>query len=1288
MNFAPPLFTTSFLHSVFASEIEEFSASGEDARLRERLIAWASRDFQKETTAEAEFIDVFFRQTWGYWGAGGRAKEEGYTLYPQYPVEGAGQAGGTGFADSALGFFGHDDIPATPQVLCEWKDVRSGLDAPQRRKDNDRSPVRQCADYLKEASRKLYGNEPIQPSWGLVSDMNEFRLYSRRTMPAQYQRFFVRAPEGQSEFVSLVDDSHAARLQRFFFYKLLSFDMLLSSFGPSKLEKLLESQGAHERALEKSFYSEYRDYRESVYQAIVECNPGFQGTRGKLVRLTQRFLDRAIFILYCEDMGKALNFPPNVLRDLLNRESLDPLYDPNDTSVWHKIKRLFTAMRDGTPFGESRINRFNGGLFEPEPELEALDIPNYVFCQKGQGASPEAVAKYPKTLLFFSATYDFGVRSGAEERGIGLYTLGRIFEQSITDLEQMEAHADNRPSITELSKRKRDGVYYTPEWVTHYIVDETIGTHLREARRRLDLDDGSTFTEDELERYQMSISGKRRFKAPEAVVSYLERLETYAKELADIKVLDPACGSGAFLIQALEKLVEERRWVAEERERITGQRDLFDIDKMTKAVMTENLYGVDINSESVEITRLALWLHSALPDRPLCALDENIVCGNSLVGPEFYAWRQQGLFSEEEKERINVFDYRAAFPDVFNRNDGRGGFDCVIGNPPYVKLQNFRKVDPDVAEYLVQAKRPDGSPLYASTQTQNFDLYLPFLERGMELLNEGGRMGYIAPSVWLVNEYGKGLRRRLYETRRLERWIDFKDYQVFDEAITYTALQFYRGRAGHGISCIFAPDGKLAGTSFAKADALVPYAELEEEGTWIFAPAVERRLLKKLEDSCTKLGDDHAIFVGVQTSADHIYHLTRVGPGRYLQRGRRGAEAVEVEIEDNLMRPLVSGEEAKRYQSPLTDTYLLFPYDDSDGDSRLLTATELADLYPHGWAYLQEHEAVLRARERQAFDDDKWYRFGRNQNIDKQRLMKLGVAQTVPSMRVFFDHEGGFCLNNVRVNGILVNTEESGWFLLGVLNGPVADFVFRRIAKPKEGGYFEANKQFIAPLPIPKATEAERIEIGERAKELQRLHTERRDLMLDLDRRLQSSHMSPAGYDESWLFGDVGNMAAWREKAPLELRGRARTAWARREREARLSERLEPIARRLRAGAELAVVERRGELGLMIDGISVLDSVFVDTEEAPFIAAQWRQMARQTNITAAFDASRLVRLLLAIEKTEHQALRAQVIELDMNIRKLDAEIDAREHEMNELLYGLYDLTAEERELVESEYRRG
>jgi hypothetical protein len=1306
-----PLFPEAFLASRWANDYRSFTGSAVEAELLKRLRDWAAKKPQKETAAEGAFVGLFFKQTWGYQAAGEGVKDNGHTCEPQYAVKRAGQGGGTGVADLALGHFDRKGVAATPQVLCEFKDVRSGLDAPQSRKGNDRSPVKQCADYIKEASSALYGNEPIQPTWGFVSDMNEFRLYWRNKMPAQYQRFILKPTlaDRRDGAVSLLDEGDGASFQRFLFWKTFQRDMLLTTGGPSPLEKLLTEQWVQERTIENDFYREYQAYRQEVFDGLVEANPGFHGTRGKLVRLTQRFLDRCIFILFCEDMGAALKFPVNILRDVLAGVSTDPDYDSTDDAAWTKVKKLFVAMRDGSPFRDHRINRFNGGLFAPEPDLESLHVPTRLFCAMGQGANAKDLVCHKKTLLFFSANYNFGVSGGTMERSIGLYTLGRIFEQSITELEFMEAKADGRASISELSKRKRDGVYYTPEWVTSYIVEETVGAHLAEVRRSLSIDPLPLLTDDEISRYRKAresippkkggskkrVSGNdKRFKAAR-VEQYVGALDRFGAELDDLKVVDPACGSGAFLIQALDRLVKERRWLAAERERISGTPSLFDIDTTTKSILAKNLYGVDINEESIEITRLALWLHTALPDRPLSSLDSNIRCGNSLIDRRFYKFKQEDLFDEEQRERINVFDWKKAFPEVFGRPGSKSGFDCVIGNPPYVKLQHFRKVMPDVAEYLLSARQTAASgaaPLYASTQTQNFDMYLPFIEKGIGLLNENGRMGFIAPSVWLLNEYGEGLREQIKKTRRLERWVDFRDYPVFDEAMTYTALQFYRGKYADEIRCVFAPDGELGAIEWGHPDAIVSYDSLPDDGAWVFLPEQERALLDRLSKANVSLGtlpDVSAIFQGVITSADYVYHMQRLGPGRYRHFPKE-KPPVEVEVEDVLMRPLISGEEAKRYRAPVTETWLLFPYVEEGGHERLLAATEMKARYPRAWRYLCKHESDLRGREGGKFDDDEWFRFGRNQNIDKQRAPKLGVAQTVPEMRVFYDEGGLYCFNNVRVNGILTDGEESDGFLMGVLNSRVVDFVFRRIAKAKErrpsGAYFEANKQYIAPLPIPRASSKEKKKVAGLARELQRLHTARREAIVAIDQRLSSDQMLATPRLPKWIWADVGDVPYWAARNKDGLTGRALTAWAKQVCDEKLLAHLSEMEDAMSFGATMCAALKDGELRFYVRDRCVISGVYVSDEEAPLIFAQWRRAARDTFVSDSVNAEKVVEWLLDLKTTENRALIGQIDKLNVALTTIEGQIASAERAIDDLIYTLYGLTEEERLMVEVDTR--
>lgn len=905
------LFSHPFLLSVWANDYQAWGKNGDDDALRIRLQNWADKHAQKETSAQSPFEQIFFAELWGYAGAGTQAKEHGYTMHAQYPVDKAGQSGGVGQADLAMGWFNHLELPGVPQVLCEFKDINSALDAPQKRKGNDRSPVKQCADYLKHArdQHDPYGTQKILPNWGMVTDMQEFRLYWRSRMPLQYERFVIG---------DLLANSEVARRQRFLFAKLFHRDQLLDRGNGSPLARLLTEQRIQEKKLEKTFYFEYRDYRVSLYQRLLVANPDYQSNPRALVRLTQKLLDRFIFVLFCEDMGAHLDYPVNLLRELLVEASASPSYDPGASDLWNsKIKRLFESMRDGKPFSNKPINRFNGGLFAADAALDRLVVPDSIFCAAGQS---HALLAYPLTLLYFSAAYNFGLDESGD-RTIGLYTLGRIFEQSITDLEIMEAEAAHVPSLMKLSKRKTDGVYYTPEWVTAAIVEETLGLRIQELRAALPLapddqqvDADHTKTTRTFDKRTNTLSAQ-----------YFVELGNYETRLSAIRVLDPACGSGAFLIQALRCLTVEHEWLAAERARVSyqfRQGGLFDRARAYREVLANNLYGVDVNAESVDITKLALWLHTALPGKPLSALDTHIVCGNSLVAPDIET--TLGVLSVEQKQRINPFDYRVAFPDVFQA----GGFDVLVGNPPYIKLQNMRQVQPEATDYWVQAKTPDGVPLFASAQTGNYDIYLLFIEHGLRLLRPEGRMGFIAQYAWVVTEYGEGLRRQIANNKRLERWVDFRGYQVFEEATTYTALQFFTGTPNAGVKVTFAPNGNddLTALDWNAIEA-TPYANLPVRASWELMPEPDRKFIARLRMNCETLQQSSdGIMVGIQTSADSLYHLTRVAPGQYRCHAEKDKPVI-VELEDALMKPLVSGPEAKRYRAPQTGTYLLFPYD-------------------------------------------------------------------------------------------------------------------------------------------------------------------------------------------------------------------------------------------------------------------------------------------------------------------------------------------------------------------------
>jgi hypothetical protein len=1272
---AHPLLDDPFLRAQWSAEFDAFQNGPEAATLLERLRAWVARDLLNERASEAAFIQRFFVETWGYRLQGDQTPD--YTCRPQFEIGGAGQTGGTGFADLALGRFG-SGADGIPQVLCEFKDIRSGLDAKQARKGNTRSPVEQCFDYLHAAWQTRDRDALVEPFFALVTDMNEFRLYARRLGRGQCQRF-VLSGSGSATEPGLLADTPAAAFRRFVFWRMLRPDMLLAERGAPLLDRLLRDQIVREKAIEKDFYREYRDYRQFVYRTLIEANPAFTGTRGQLVRLTQRFLDRCIFILFCEDMGRVLRYPPALLREILIEKSQSRFYDPEGSGPWDEMRALFRTMRDGGKFGPHPIDRFNGGLFEEDPALDSLHIPAKVFCARDQATN---LLGHPLTLLHFSAAYNFGLSSAAGERAISLHTLGRIFEQSITELEIMEAEADGRVSINLLSKRKTDGVYYTPEWVVNTIIEQTVGARLEDLKTELGFAKLPPLDDAAVGEYRVFLKDKRRSAATAS--KWVKFLDDYRFRLDHLRIVDPACGSGAFLIQALNRLVEEYRWIIAEKERLEGSRALFDQDSIIRSILSHNIYGVDINQESVEITKLALWLHTAAPGKPLCALDSNIRCGNSLVGPDFSAFynqRHQTLFAAadaNERERINAFDWQAAFPEVFSH----GGFDCVIGNPPYIKLQHFRRAQEDVAAYLVEARNPDGTPLYASTQAGNFDMYLPFIEKGIRLLRPEGRMGYIAPNVWMVNEYGKPLRQLVRTNRSLDRWLDFKSHQIFDEAITYTALQFFRGSPADALTCAFAPDGDAAAVDWQKADR-VPYEELPEEEAWTLAPKAEMELIAKLAQTCKTLEScAKGIVVGIQTSADDIYHLKRLGPNKFETR-----KGLEVLIEDELMHPLVSGTEARRYQVSQTDTYLLFPYrlGEAGGRPRLFTADEMANRFPQGWTYLKSNEDVLRSREGGKMNtDEAWWAYNYPKNLDKQEHPKLMVPRLITRLFCAMDLDGACYLDNVDVGGILCNDASELPYLAAMLNAPVCNFVWRRISKPFQNDYRSANKQFIAPLPIPDATPEERQEVGRCARELQDLHTRRRDTIAKLDQRLNSAQTAPLtpAPKEDWLWAEVGTPASWKHSpaAPAGLPARDLTAWAKRRHAEALQQRLDSLDALLQPGATPTVTNTEDELALHLSGREALR--LYDKPDTPFIAAQWRHALRDLNITDSFNAPRLLKLLLTLRTTPDPALRDRILTLDQEITTLDQTLATKEAELNGIIYRLYRLTLAEIAMVD------
>lgn len=301
--------------------------------------------------------------------------------------------------------------------------------------------------------------------------------------------------------------------------------------------------------------------------------------------------------------------------------------------------------------------------------------------------------------------------------------------------------------------------------------------------------------------------------------------------------------------------------------------------------------------------------------------------------------------------------------------------------------------------------------------------------------------------------------------------------------------------------------------------------------------------------------------------------------------------------------------------------------------------------------------------------------------MDKQDIEKLIVPRLVSDLVCSVDEQGTVYLDNVDVGGVDVAAGQSEFFLAGIINAPVANFVFRRISKPFRGDYRSANKQFIALLPVPPAKETECNDVARRAKKLQTKHTARRDLLEQLARRIEAVRFKSR--PEGWLFQTFDTKQELLEQAPRNLEEQERRVWAERKREEALQSKYDEITTRLYPGATLAASFENGELAFFVDNVPVIDHVFVDQGEGAFVVAQWKVLAQTFSITEKTDGKKLCNALRKLAVTDNAALVKQIITLEETLSALEGEISEEEAAMDATIYRLYDLTAEDIQLIEA-----
>lgn len=847
-----------------------------------------------------------------------------------------------------------------------------------------------------------YATNNVGSKWVLVSNYLEIRLYSYGEGRQVYERF---------DLSRLYEPAEYARVQL-----LLSAESLLSG----RTLDLLDESRRENKDITNRLYEDYKALRSDLIGEVRRERPDLDPLLA--IRTGQTILDRILFIAFAEDTGL---LPARILASAFETTNA---FSP--APVWTNFQGLFTAIDQGSP--PLKVPRYNGGLFAGNDIINALSMPDHI-CEGF------------KRL----AEYDF-----ASE--ISVTVLGHIFEQSIADVEQLQAEA--RGEVVEAKKatgtsgrRKRDGVVYTPDYIARFIVEQTLGTHAREIFDALLLEHaqrGASRADDPI-KWKSAAAEKKFWQA-------------YRDRIAKLRIVDPACGSGVFLVMAFDWLKAELMRCNSALEKL-GEGALFEPDS---EILTHNLFGVDVNEESVEIAKLSLWIKTARHGKVLDSLDYNFQVGDSLIEDSSFAYRSHG------------FVWKEAFKDIF----AEGGFDIVLGNPPYVRQELLKDLKPALQGRF---------EVYHGVA----DLYAYFFERGLRILKPGGRMGYISSSTFFKTGSGAPLRDYLRQKATLETVVDFGDHQIFEGVTTYPAILTMRNEVpaeAHDVSFWKIADLPKDNFDVAYADLAQPYPQSAlGAGSWELENPALRELRRKIVAGKSTLKDVYGSpYRGVLTGRNEAFVIDRKTRDALIAEDPKSAE---------ILKPWLEGKDVKRWRAESRDLWVIFTRRGIDIDS-----------YPAINTYLKSNRAQLEPKPlswdktspginwggRKA-GSYQWYEI--QDSIDyyeKFETPKI-VYGHFAVQSLFFVDTSGFYSNDKSY--ILANYDG---YLLALLNCSAIWFLIIGESPPVRGGFYELRTPYINPLPIPPATDDQKAELAALAEAAQTAAEARYALQQEITRRI------------------------------------------------------------------------------------------------------------------------------------------------------------------------------------------
>ncbi|MCJ7484179.1 MAG: BREX-1 system adenine-specific DNA-methyltransferase PglX, partial [Thermodesulfovibrionales bacterium] len=726
-------------------------------------------------------------------------------------------------------------------------------------------------------------------------------------------------------------------------------------------------------------------WRVRLAKDMKKLNPAADGNL--ITAAVQLLIDRLIFIKALSDR----EIEDDYLDQLAATIESDGLAE-SDSGWFAACRKIF-----------DKLNRFyNGNIFKPRPELEAVVVANKTVHDIIRSLQPE------------NSPYNFAV--------LPVEILGTIYERflgRVVRTTEQRVKIEEKPEV-----RKAGGVYYTPQYIVEYIVKNTVG-------------------------------------------KLLEKCQTPA-EAAKLKILDPACGSGSFLVGAYAVLIDWHIKYYDTKKRLSAadRADAYyDSDgrvrltaRLKRQILINNLFGVDIDQQAVEVTRFSLSLkaledtrreelyeeRSLFKETVLPDLNDNIKCGNSLIGPDYFSGK---MFSDsEELRRVNPFDWQREFPDIFSS----GGFDAVIGNPPYVRQE---MLGDDFKSY-VKGKYDS----YAGTA----DLYVYFIEKSLKVLRENGNFGFICWNKWIRSNYGHPLRDLIIKESKIEQIIDFGELPVFEGASTFPAILLLKKERIKEQNFIYAPIKRLDFVSLSdeisKIGEKLNGDSIKGEN-WTLASSNEVELFEKMCQIGIPLGEyvNKKIYRGILTGLNEAFVIDRETRDRLISKDKKNVE---------LIKPLICGDDVRKYIINFQGQYIIL-IPKGWTRQKIGTAKDPWDWFHQNYSVIANHlEPFAQKAQKRQDKGDYWWELRACDYYKLFEKPKIVYPDIAKESRMTMDYDGLFFGNTVYFIPI------EDLYLLGVLNSSLIFHYFKRnatvIGDADKSGRLRWFSQDVLKLPIRK----------------------------------------------------------------------------------------------------------------------------------------------------------------------------------------------------------------------------